>query len=256
MEKNRGVIVIKKLKNLIVSNKIPVLLLGTILLLSFVGYYFNLDIPITDYLKKEFSFLDFLQTDRKGTVNLFTLIFTIIICIAIFFAWLLGGKVGLWTSTIIWNFEILFYMLYSGRWDYFIEHFNIIFVLFLLFLQFPRDKRREEFEQLQIEYEDIQKQNKKQEKEFEKQNKKQEKEFEKENKKLQIEIANKISAKKYEESQESYQKLQSLYQAEFKRKNSGFDKREKALNDRKKKLDIKENNVNSQEKKIKMKVIN
>ena len=144
---------IKKLKNFFFQNKLPLLLLGVILLLSFLGYYFNFNTTFFNYLQKEISFLDFLETERKGVINLFTLIYTFIICIAIFGAWFWGGRVGLWTSTIIWNFEILFYMLYSNKWNYVIEHANLMLFIILLLLESPRDKRRKEFVQLQKEYE-------------------------------------------------------------------------------------------------------
>jgi signal transduction histidine kinase len=67
--------------------------------------------------------------------------------ITIYVSWHYGGYKAFVISTIAWNLEILLYNFYSGKWEYVVEHINIILFLYLLNKESPADKKtREKYE--------------------------------------------------------------------------------------------------------------
>jgi signal transduction histidine kinase len=95
------------------------------------------------------DFLNFpiYDTPLKGTVTVFILIFTLFVMITIYVSWHYGGYKAFVISTIAWNLEILLYNFYSGKWEYVVEHINIILFLYLLNKESPADKKtREKYE--------------------------------------------------------------------------------------------------------------
>ncbi len=96
-----------------------------------------------------------IDTPLKGKFSWFCVVYTFVIIISIFFAWLFGGrKASLWTA-IAWNFEIMIFVIYNGNWEYALEHVNLIFfiALYLLPVESPKDKKIADYQQKVIELE-------------------------------------------------------------------------------------------------------
>jgi len=79
-----------------------------------------------------------------GRTSIFIVLYTLFICLSHIICWWAGGKIALIVTGSLWNFEILLYNIYSGRYEYALEHINILILLILLRIQSPADKMREQ----------------------------------------------------------------------------------------------------------------
>ena len=69
------------------------------------------------------------DTPLTGTVTIFIPLFTLFIMITIYVSWHYGGYKAFVIATIAWNLEILLYNFNSGKWEYVVEHINLILIL-------------------------------------------------------------------------------------------------------------------------------
>ena len=98
---------------------------------------------------QDFLSMPLYDTPLEGTVTVFILLFTLFVGITNYVSWHYGGYKAFVISTIAWNLEILLYNFYSGKWEYVVEHINLVLVpiLFLLVKESPADKKtRERYE--------------------------------------------------------------------------------------------------------------
>jgi signal transduction histidine kinase len=96
---------------------------------------------------QDFLNLPIYDTPLPGTITIFIPLFTLFIIITIYASWYYGGYKAFLILTLVWNLEILMYNLASGKWEYIVEHINIILFLILLNKESPADKKtRERYE--------------------------------------------------------------------------------------------------------------
>jgi hypothetical protein len=108
---------------------------------------------------QEFLNLPIYDTPLKGTVTVFILLFTLFVMITVYVSWHYGGYKAFVISTIAWNLEILLYNFYSGKWEYVIEHINLVLVpiLFLLKKESPADRKTREKHEIEKQKKNLEK---------------------------------------------------------------------------------------------------
>ena len=106
---------------------------------------------------QEFLNLPIYDTPLKGTVTVFILLFTLFVMITNYVSWHYGGYKAFVISTIAWNLEILLYNFYSGKWEYVVEHINLVLLLFLLNKESPADKKTREKHEIEKQKKNLEK---------------------------------------------------------------------------------------------------
>jgi hypothetical protein len=106
---------------------------------------------------QEFLNLPIYDTPLEGTVTVFILLFTLFVMITNYVSWHYGGYKAFVISTIAWNLEILLYNFYSGKWEYVVEHINLVLLLFLLNKESPADKKTREKHEIEKQKKNLEK---------------------------------------------------------------------------------------------------
>jgi len=119
------------------------------------GVFLSFIFPFVFQIPSVQSCMSFIvyDTPLPGVVNGFIVVFTAIICCSIWIVWRYGGHKAFIFTSFIWNFEIMTYITYSGKWEYVIELINIL-VFILLYShdkESPVDKTERERRELEVE---------------------------------------------------------------------------------------------------------
>lgn len=86
---------------------------------------------------QRFLNLKIYDSSLQGTVSVFVILFSIFVAVTIFISWFYGGRTAFMLSTLTWNAEILLYNFYSGKWEYSIEHINLLLFFYIYVKDIP-----------------------------------------------------------------------------------------------------------------------